>query len=112
MTVVKNPVKTDANEQTPLIAHTTHSRPAEHETGGEKEKGDENLSQQAAHVVPPPHTAGETTMVIRADLIGRKGLGNEIWRKRGKDTNPITHKDPPPPTNKGGSSNTAHVKEG
>ena len=51
---LKPPVKTDANEQTPLIAHTTHSRPAEHETGEEKEKGDKNLSQQAAHVVPPP----------------------------------------------------------
>ena len=50
MTVVKNPVKTDANEQTPLIAHTTHSRPAEHETGGEKEKGDKNLSQQGRNL--------------------------------------------------------------
>ena len=101
MTVVKNPVKIDANEQTPLIAHTTHSRPAEHETRGEKEKGDKNLSQQAAHVVPPPHISGGPTMVIRANLIGREGLGNEIWRKRGKDTNPITHKDHPPPHQQG-----------
>ena len=111
MTVVKNPVKTDANEQTPLIAHTTHSRPAEHETGGEKEKGDKTSASKQHMLSPPPTIPGGTTMVIRADLIGRKGLGNEIWRKRGKDTKPITHEGPPP-TNRGGTSDTAHVEEG
>ena len=75
MTVVKTPVKTDANEQTPPIAHTTHSRPAEHETRGEKEKGDENHNQQGAHVVvPPPHTSRGITMAIRADLIEKRGI--------------------------------------
>ena len=87
-TVVKTPVKTDVNEQTPLIAHTTHSRPAEHETRGEKEKGDENHNQQGVHVVVPPPTSRRTTIAIRANLIGEKGIRKlDLRGKEGRQSN-------------------------
>ena len=96
------------------LSHTQHTAGQPNMKQEERKKRETKTSASKQHMLSPPPTSGGTTMVIRADLIGREGLGNEIWKKRGKDTNPITHKDHPNPhpTNKGGSSDTAHVKEG
>ena len=98
-----------------FIARTTHTQPASRTCNQRKERKGKTKTTTEAKVymllspTPPP---------FKKDHNSDKGRpyrekGNQEMRFAGKrkDTNPITCENPPP-TNKGGTSDTAHVEEG
>ena len=94
------------------LSHTQHTAGQPNMKQEERKKRETKTTTSKVHMLlsPPPH--------FKRDHNGDKGRpyrekGNQEMRFAGKrkDTNPITCENPPP-TNKGGTSDTAHVEEG